>query len=1565
MSRFVWPHMFTLRAAGFSANPATTLGVRTSNAVALRWATTDLLGFPREPFQVYRRPRQSRDATALPPLMAKAAIATQSQTFTIRPGGEPAYLVVATVTLTAASSALLEVLDVSGQAIPSQSVTLTASGVAEFRCPGIAALRISGSGSGSVGPVNALGQSAYANLAGWTQIETVGLPLLNGEVGTHYRTNPQGVWPTPTQAPTLDGVTAAIQRVGIAASLQPPPPATGIADFPLQAWPAPVAAAYVANIRGMTPFQAIDGASHAVTKITVGAGPLSAAVNPTTQTIYVANQGSNSVLVINGGSNAVTATVTAGTNPVGVAVNPQTNKIYVANFQSNNVTVINGAGNSTLAVPAGIRPVAVAVNPVTNKIYVANQGSNTVSVIDGATNTAAATVNLATAPIAIAVNSVTNKIYVANYASGSVTVIDGATNATTTVSAGSNPISLAVNTATNKIYVASQGSGNLTVIDGASNATSTLSAGGSPAGVAVNSVTNKIYVADSSSNNLIVVDGATHAISTVNTGGAVLSVAVNPTANKIYVSGAASGNLVPMIEHCLQNSDDTNSGSIQSLYTETVTVDGTRQAGVAASADATNPTTVSLPVTGAAMMMVSTDSYAAVSLGYGTTDMSPDLVAPTLAVSVLPVSASVSSGGSQQFTATVTGATNAAVTWSVDGIAGGNASVGTITPAGLFTAAGRSGGALAVVPGIEPGAAMPTPFSTESHTIKAVSVQDNTKSATASVTITLALFPAASPITPAAAASASGSPSLSAAGTPAGTGVVLASPPALVVEPAPLRPTVDNYGDYDYMVTAPFVFPFGLTQIFAALSTGQTPVEAPAGLRSALQQVHAPMQRDGRTAAAIKVSWQPSAIPQAYAILASRAPSQSEVLNSARPAPVQGFNSFIGLAPVNPDPNTPPDQQIPSFTDTACALPLSAPDINNRYLVAAQDVFGQWSKWAQTSTPLTAAPVTKLGVRNAEFIMDAIHAVGHVVPATLRIEFGWDWEDRAPGQIRFTGHFVASPATTLGTSADLTGFALSNTGPLGTPAILTFTYTTPGPDTIDSASIVPVMATGHTTNGAVQILYAGNTLPVNPAQVQYRVDITGFSLDFSSTNEIDFLLFATGTEQIRPGIWSDPTEPSDPYNSSNPTRLSGKIVRAMDPVPPKVTFAPPPISWTALPDATGAARGVLQWTADPKAAGYFVWEATESALLQVLAPNAPDPLTKSPPDTLAVRAAALQAVVNANQDLSLQGFARLTKDPIPGNRTEIVLPASTSILYVYRISAISGANVEAPRSPQIAVVGVPRRNVPPIPRLMLRSLPAGPGIQIVALPVPSGVPPAGYRVFRVRSAALSHEGSTMGPAKITELPAWTDYPTSLTGNLLSGHDLTAAQALGQVLPGKTVVDPTAVPSWYPYYYRIKAIGGEDLANGLYSGESDFSRMQPGYELPANPPMQASFSLSVSTVWNAALVTIQTDLPAAAPSPVGPALVEVLCTPPAVPPAPLVTNTVLSSAPDAIPVGTLSFPPPPVGSGPFSLPPSMQRSAPDVNGNWVLYILVPYTSADKNLYQIRLTDPLARRSTMSF
>ncbi len=86
------------------------------------------------------------------------------------------------------------------------------------------------------------------------------------------------------------------------------------------------------------------------------------------------------------------------------------------------------------------------------------------------------------------------------------------------------------------------------------------------------------------------------------------------------------------------------------------------------------------------------------------------------AVAISPASASISCSSSQQFTATVTGGSNAAVSWSVDGVSGGNSSVGTVSATGLYRAPGASG----------------------THTVTATSVADATKSASATVTISCA-----------------------------------------------------------------------------------------------------------------------------------------------------------------------------------------------------------------------------------------------------------------------------------------------------------------------------------------------------------------------------------------------------------------------------------------------------------------------------------------------------------------------------------------------------------------------------------------------------------------------------------------------------------------------------------------------------------------------------------------------------------------------------------------------------------------------------------------------------------
>jgi YVTN family beta-propeller protein len=60
--------------------------------------------------------------------------------------------------------------------------------------------------------------------------------------------------------------------------------------------------------------------------------------------------------------------------------------VYVANNDSNTVSVIETARNAvTATLGVGVFPFGIAVTPDGSRVYVANEGSNTLSVIETAT----------------------------------------------------------------------------------------------------------------------------------------------------------------------------------------------------------------------------------------------------------------------------------------------------------------------------------------------------------------------------------------------------------------------------------------------------------------------------------------------------------------------------------------------------------------------------------------------------------------------------------------------------------------------------------------------------------------------------------------------------------------------------------------------------------------------------------------------------------------------------------------------------------------------------------------------------------------------------------------------------------------------------------------------------------------------------------------------------------------------------------------------------------------------------------------------------------------------------
>jgi hypothetical protein len=102
---------------------------------------------------------------------------------------------------------------------------------------------------------------------------------------------------------------------------------------------------------------------------------------------------------------------------------------------------------------------------------------------------------------------------------------------------------------------------------------------------------------------------------------------------------------------------------------------------------------------------------------------------PSISVSVTPLSASVLLGDTVSFAATVSNASNTAVSWNVAGIPGGDATWGTISADGAYTAP----------------AILPSPATA---TITATSVADPTKAAAATISIVSDISLTLSPVNP-------------------------------------------------------------------------------------------------------------------------------------------------------------------------------------------------------------------------------------------------------------------------------------------------------------------------------------------------------------------------------------------------------------------------------------------------------------------------------------------------------------------------------------------------------------------------------------------------------------------------------------------------------------------------------------------------------------------------------------------------------------------------------------------------------------------------------------------------
>ncbi|MFZ0761144.1 MAG: IPT/TIG domain-containing protein [Candidatus Sulfotelmatobacter sp.] len=221
---------------------------------------------------------------------------------------------------------------------------------------------------------------------------------------------------------------------------------------------------------------------------------------------------------------------------------------------------------------------------------------------------------------------------------------------------------------------------------GATQGTSTVTFNGTPATPTSWSATSIVVPvpAGATTGNVVVT------VSNLASGGAAFTVLPTPAISNLYPSSAAVG--IPV------SITGTNFGATRG--TSTVTFNGTSATPTSWSA-----TSIVVPVpagatTGSVVVTVNGIGSAGVNFTVAPVSVSPQFTAVVVTTQTQQFAASVMGGGS--------------VTWSVDSIAGGNSTVGTISTNGLYTPPSTAG----------------------THTITATSVANSADSGSASVSVT-------------------------------------------------------------------------------------------------------------------------------------------------------------------------------------------------------------------------------------------------------------------------------------------------------------------------------------------------------------------------------------------------------------------------------------------------------------------------------------------------------------------------------------------------------------------------------------------------------------------------------------------------------------------------------------------------------------------------------------------------------------------------------------------------------------------------------------------------------------
>ncbi|MGC9543422.1 beta-N-acetylglucosaminidase domain-containing protein [Streptomyces sp. UG1] len=289
--------------------------------------------------------------------------------------------------------------------------------------------------------------------------------------------------------------------------------------------------ALTANFSGAS-VSSIDLASGTTTDIAVGDNPGEVVVGADGRTAYAANQGSNTVSVIDVAKGTVTATVPVGKVPAGLALTPDGRTLWVANYTDGTVQPIDtGTLKAGAPVAVGSGPENMAITPDGETLYVANIHDNTVSPVDLTTTDAGKPIPVGPRPFNVVAAPDGRTVYVSNSGGSTVTPIDTATNETEpTLLVTGQAYGLGLSPDGRTLWVSPSTGDHVTPVDTVTGAPGTrVRVGRSAFDVGLDWNGRTAYVTTADGNSLVPVDTASGAAKEpLGTGAYPLAVALTP-----------------------------------------------------------------------------------------------------------------------------------------------------------------------------------------------------------------------------------------------------------------------------------------------------------------------------------------------------------------------------------------------------------------------------------------------------------------------------------------------------------------------------------------------------------------------------------------------------------------------------------------------------------------------------------------------------------------------------------------------------------------------------------------------------------------------------------------------------------------------------------------------------------------------------------------------------------------------------------------------------------------------------------------------------------------------------